>query len=730
MKAGKLYIGAFALIVCAIAAFAVTSADSADADPDPLGDFAGSVNEYSAVVLGTGQKVISAEAGDNKVTINVDTNQSAINSVSLNLVSLYKSFETKFAGLTVIIIDGDFHKTIINNGQPTEDFDTFLVKIFASLKTGDEYNAKISVNNGTAIAESKDLKVSFTLCKEFNEVFDTLFSSVSGAPVALSINYQITDGVFEAFGISIDKIGDTTISGVFTAFANGKGASAIFDSSSTANYFDTLCGKINKATGFDGFLTNTIKVKIGDAILDIKYPVEVSTASGFKGLMSTLANATADFGKVSDRAIIDGGVVKVQPISIDIKKEKQGDVIDSIGITTFNIIYSKNKINVHVDASQGGTATIGGQDSITGYAGTPFTVTVTPDSGYSIASIEYYVGDEKVDSLGTSARTNTFIHFEEGLAHFVVVTFKKDTPAPPTPVPPTPVPPDDPEEPEDLPEEGTVVNPDGSTTTTVTDEETGTKSSITEKNGSVTKVVSETEFGTKYSSVGEGSTVTTTLWSDDLDADMVTALVEQADMITGGRTAELVVVSTEVTIDANVADDVADAFRTVTLTNADAHMEIPSNVVKNLAKDGEVKITSKQAASSDMTDKQKSVVGNNYVLRFSATAGTTTVHELGGNVTVSFNYTPTTSMSGKHIVVKYVDDDGKTTEMQTTYSNGRVSFVTDHFSIYFVDVVENTPGGGGSSTSGNNNIIFVAVAAAAVAAIAVCIAALVYLKKD
>ena len=727
MKAGKLYIGAFALIVCAIAAFAVTSADSADAESTAdVGGLAADINGYFVEVLGT-DKVVTAAADNNGLTVTVDTSLSAIQSMDIDLGIMLTN--DKFKDMDVVYAKDDADPDgikIIENGKPAYDLGTLISKIASALKTGIEddsvkYTGQIKVNNN----EYKTFEVIIILTKESRDVAKVL-TNMSGLPSEMTVEYHITDGVFKAFGIPADKIGETNISDVFSAFANGKGASVIFDSSSTANYFDTMCDKINKADKLAEFLSGNIQVKIDGTSKTIS-DVQVSTTYGFKGLMSTLSSATSQFGTVNDCADVDGGTVSFETITIAIKNATT--TFYTIGIN-MDVIYSDYEINVYAEASEGGTATIGGKDSITGYAGTPFTVTATPDSGYTISSIEYYVGDEKVDSLGSSTRTNTFIHFEEGLAHFVVVTFKKDTPAPPTPVPPTPVPPDDPEEPEDLPEEGTVVNPDGSTTTTVTDEETGTKSSITEKNGSVTEVVSQTEFGTKYSSVGEGSTVTTTLWSDDLDADMVTALVEQADMITGGRTAELVVVSTEVTIDANVADDVADAFRTVTLTNADAHMEIPSNVVKNLAKDGEVKITSKQAASSDMTDKQKSVVGNNYVLRFSATAGTTTVHELGDEVTISFNYTPTVSMSGKHIVVKYVDDDGKTTEMQTTYSNGRVSFVTDHFSIYFVDVVENTPGGGGSSTSGNNNIIFVAVAAAAVAAIAVCIAALVYLKKD
>lgn len=730
MKASRLYIGAFALIVCAIAAFAVTSADSADATSDPLEEFADGVNEFSDAALGSQQTVISAVADSGKVTISVDAQQSAIDTVELNFDSLYKSFKEKFANLTVIINDsngGFTNKTIINNGEPTEHLDAFLVKIVSSLKDGTEYSAKMTVQDKFAIASDADLKISFTLCKEFSEVFGALSKAVSGGPDALSIDYAITDGVFEAFGIPVDKIAGTTVSGVFDAFANGKGASVIFDSTSTAKYFNTLCDKINKANGFAGFLTNTIKVEIGDAVLNIE-SVTISGKSGFNGLMATLASATADFGKVSDRAIIDGGVVKVQPVSIAIKKEKQGDLIDTIGITTFNITYSaKDNITVQVRAAEGGNVTLNnGQTSVKGYAGTLFTINATPDSGMNIASIDYYVGDEKVDSLGTDAETGTYIHFSAGLAHYIVVTFNGDAPAPPTPVPPAP---DDPDEPEDLPDDGVIVNPDGSVTTTVTDEDTGIKTSVTEKGGKVTEVISETESGTKYSSVGEGSTVTTTVWSSDLNGFMADALIEQADMITGGKTAELVIVSTEVNISADVAGDIAAAFETVTLTNADAHMEIPANVVKNLAKDGKLKITSKQATSSDMTDKQRSVVGNNYVLKFTATAGTTTVHELGDSVTIGFYYTPTTSLSGKHVVVKYVDDDGNTTDMQTTYANGRVTFVTDHFSVYFVDIVEDTPGGGGSS-SGNNNILYIAVAAAAVAAIAVCIAALVYLKKD
>lgn len=718
MKASKLYIGAFALIVCAIAAFAVTSAEPADAAPADIDDFAAGINSYSEAVLGT-DKVVKAEAKNNELKITVDT--SAIDSMSIDLKGiLTEKFTAAFAGMTVVTTDATSADiTIIDAGKPTNNLDEFAARVISGLKatyTSDtpEYMGDVNVNG----AGYRHMKIAFLMTSESREVAGVL-SSMTGGAGSIIINGQITDGVFKAFGISYDDILKTTVSDVFKAFANGKGASSFF-SSSAAKYFDVLCDKINKAVGLADILENNIQIP--DVTID---SVEISDKYGFKGLMETLSTATVDFGVIGDITHHYGGAQFYYDADINLRTGPDGETpLDTIEFRMY-VIYSDKQITVEVKTSEGGTATLNGGNSVTGYAGTPFTVTATPDSGYTISSIEYYVGDEKVDSLGTSDRTNTFIHFG-GLAHFVVVTFSNDAPAPPTPVPPAP---DDPDEPEDLPDDGVVVNPDGSVTTTVTDEDTGIRSSITEKGGKVTEVISETESGTKYSSVGEGSTVTTTVWSSDLNGFMADALIEQADMITGGKTAELVIVSTEVNINADVAGDIAAAFETVTLTNADAHMEIPANVVKNLAKDGKLKITSKQATSSDMTDKQRSVVGNNYVLKFTATAGTTTVHELGDSVTIGFYYTPTTSLSGKHVVVKYVDDDGKTTDMQTTYANGRVTFVTDHFSVYFVDIVEDTPGGGGSS-SGNNNILYIAVAAAAVAAIAVCIAALVYLKKD
>lgn len=724
MKASKLYIGAFALIVCAIAAFAVTSAEPADAAPADVDDFAAGINSYSEAVLGT-DKVVKAEVQNNELKITVDT--SAIDSMSIDLKGiLTEKFTAAFADMTVLTTDDTSADiTIIDAGKPTNNLDEFAARVISGLKatyTSDtpEYNGEVNVND----TGYKAMKVVFVMTKESREVAEVL-SSMTGGAGSIIINGQITDGVFKAFGISYDDILKTTVSDVFKAFANGKGASSFF-SSSAATYFDVLCDKINKAVGLADILENNIQIP--DITID---SVEISDKYGFKGLMETLSTATVNFGVIGDITHHYGGAQFYYDTDINLRTGPDGEtLLDTIEFRMY-VIYSDKQITVEVKTSEGGTATIGGKDSITGYAGTPFTVTATPDSGYTIASIEYYVGDKKIDSLGTSDRTNTFIHFEEGLAHSVVVTFSGDTPSPPAPPTPVPPAPDDPDEPEDLPDDGVVVNPDGSITTTTTDEDTGIRSSVTEKDGKVTEVISETESGTKYSSVGEGSTVTTTVWSSDLNEFMVDALTEQASLITGGRTADLVIVSTEVNINADVAGDIADTFKTVTLTNSDAHMEIPSGVVKNLAKDGKLKITSKQATSSDMTEKQRSVVGNNYVLKFTATAGTTTVHELGDSVTISFNYIPSTSMSGKHLVVCYVDDDGKTTEMQTSYASGRVTFTTDHFSVYFVNIVEDTPGGGGSSSSSHDNILYIAaIAAAAVAAIAVCIVAMVYFKKD
>ena len=89
--------------------------------------------------------------------------------------------------------------------------------------------------------------------------------------------------------------------------------------------------------------------------------------------------------------------------------------------------------------------------------------------------------------------------------------------------------------------------------------------------------------------------------------------------------------------------------------------------------------------------------------------------------------------------VWYVDDEGNTREKETTYENGLVTFVTDHFSYYSIHsefAPEDVPSGGdtpsgtdepdGGSGGGSNAILFAGIA---VAVIAVIGAAFLFLRR-
>ena len=126
---------------------------------------------------------------------------------------------------------------------------------------------------------------------------------------------------------------------------------------------------------------------------------------------------------------------------------------------------------------------------------------------------------------------------------------------------------------------------------------------------------------------------------------------------------------------------------------------------------------------SDLSSSQKSKVGSNQYIDVTAFVGDKQVHSLGGSAVITVPCT----LSG-NVKVSYVDDNGNISDVPCTYSDGVVTFTTDHFSVFMISAISSaidydddyypivpvTP----AQTSDNdgNTKIIVACAAAAVAA--------------
>ncbi len=101
---------------------------------------------------------------------------------------------------------------------------------------------------------------------------------------------------------------------------------------------------------------------------------------------------------------------------------------------------------------------------------------------------------------------------------------------------------------------------------------------------------------------------------------------------------------------------------------------------------GDVEIAAGEADKKDLniSDEIASQIGNNPVYDFSITADGEKVSEFSGEITISLPYTLGEGEDADLIDVWFIAEDGTVTSQKGTYSNGFVTFTTDHFSYYTV----------------------------------------------
>ena len=96
-------------------------------------------------------------------------------------------------------------------------------------------------------------------------------------------------------------------------------------------------------------------------------------------------------------------------------------------------------------------------------------------------------------------------------------------------------------------------------------------------------------------------------------------------------------------------------------------------------------VTEVTADNTGLTEQQKEQVGQNPVYDFTMKYDDgDKITDFSGKVTVSLPYEPADGEDVDCIDVWYIADDGSLEQMKATYSNGFVTFETDHFSYYTV----------------------------------------------
>lgn len=120
-----------------------------------------------------------------------------------------------------------------------------------------------------------------------------------------------------------------------------------------------------------------------------------------------------------------------------------------------------------------------------------------------------------------------------------------------------------------------------------------------------------------------------------------------------------------------------------------ASVKLDEKTVDALEKDIKINVETVDPDAAGLTQEQQEQIGNAKVYDFTMTYDdgseiTDEGTQFAGEVTVSLPYTLEEGEDVDSINVWYIDDEGKLTAVEATYSNGFVTFTTNHFSYYTV----------------------------------------------
>ena len=198
----------------------------------------------------------------------------------------------------------------------------------------------------------------------------------------------------------------------------------------------------------------------------------------------------------------------------------------------------------------------------------------------------------------------------------------------------------------------------------------------------------------------EGTTsVVSEIKTDDVE-DVDAAIVETLDKIAGVQESSessdvavqiVVPVSSDtgaLEISKDTVTKLKESGAELTVNNNGTTVSLDADVIQTLEKESATQSSATLSIvvtpdTTDLTPAQKTVVGENKVVDVSAYLGKDKISDLGGKATVSVPY-----VTDKKVKVIYVMDNGKTEDVDCTYVDGVVSFITTHFSLYSVSEYE------------------------------------------
>ncbi len=125
------------------------------------------------------------------------------------------------------------------------------------------------------------------------------------------------------------------------------------------------------------------------------------------------------------------------------------------------------------------------------------------------------------------------------------------------------------------------------------------------------------------------------------------------------------------------------------VSNETVSVELPASVLQNVTKDSDGVFNLNLGKLSDVSEIENSairdaVASSDTVISIDLMVGDKAVHELGDKVTIALDYTVPEGKDEALMYVAYIDESGNLEKVKSEYSNGVLSFETDHFSYYAV----------------------------------------------
>ncbi len=187
-------------------------------------------------------------------------------------------------------------------------------------------------------------------------------------------------------------------------------------------------------------------------------------------------------------------------------------------------------------------------------------------------------------------------------------------------------------------------------------------------------------------------------------------------VVTGSGSSD--VESTSLTLTGDLLTTIGDLGIPMNINTETGNLNLDSDVIKKLSTyGGDLAIAIGTVENSELNDNQRKIVGDRTVISANVSSGTTIIHDLGGNVTVTMPYELKDGEKSSDIVIWYLDDSGNVTEIHATYNETTktVSFTTTHFSYYVIAF--------DSPSQGSSDYTWLYVAIAIIAIVMICIVA-------